>query len=58
MVLDRVKDRKRNHDGKLIGRTDPNPILNTAVYNIESPDGIIQEYSANVIAENLWNQGD
>ena len=58
MVIGRVKDRKRNHDGKLIGITDPNPILNTVVYHIGSPDGTIQEYSANVIAENLWNQGD
>ena len=57
-VLARVKNRKRDHDGGLIGRTDDNPILNTAVYNVETPDGRISEYSANVIAENLWNQVD
>ena len=57
-VLARVKDRKRNHDGKLIGTSSPNPILNTAVNNVETPDGNIQEYSVNVIAENLWNQVD
>ena len=48
MVLARVKDCKR--DRKLIGTSDPNPILNTAVYNVETSDGNIQEYSANVIA--------
>ena len=57
-VIARVKDRKRDHDGALIGRTNSNPILNTAVYNIETPDGNIQEYTANVIAENMWNQVD
>ena len=57
-VLARVKDRKRDHDGKLIGTVHPNPVLNTAVYNVETPDGNIQEYSANVIAENLWDQAD
>ena len=29
-----------------------------AVYNVETPDGNLQEYIANVIAENLWNQVD
>ncbi len=53
MVLARVKDRKRDHDGKLIGASNPNPILSTAVYNVETPDGNIQEYSANIIARNL-----
>ena len=57
-VLARVKDRKRDHDGALIGKTHSNPILNTSVYNVETPDGHLQEYNANVIAENLWNQVD
>ena len=57
-VLTRVKDRKRYHDGALIGKTHSNPILNIAVYNVETPDGYHQEYNANVISENLWNQVD
>ena len=57
-VLAKVKNRKRDHDGKLLGKYDENPILNTSVYNVESPDGTISEYTANVIAENLWNQVD
>ena len=36
-VLARVKDRKRDHDSVLIGKTHSNPILNTAVYNVETP---------------------
>ena len=57
-VLGRVMNRKRDHDGVLIGKSHDNPILNTAVYNIETPDGNIHEYTANVIAQNLWDQGD
>ena len=52
-VLARVKDRKIDHDGALIGKTHYNTILNTAVYNVETPNGHLQEYTANIIAENL-----
>lgn len=55
-LLARVKNQKRDHDGKLLGSFNPNPILNTAVYNVESPAGTISEYTANVIAKNLRNQ--
>ena len=55
-VLVRVNDLKRDHYGALIGKTHSNPILNTAVYNVETPDGHLQEYTTNVIAENFWNQ--
>ena len=57
-VLVRVKDRKQDHDGKLIGVTNLNPKLNTTIYNIETPYGNIYEYTTNVIAENLSNQVD
>ena len=33
-------------------------ILNTEVYNIETPNGHIDEYTANDIAENLYSQVD
>ena len=55
-VLGKVTKRKRDHDGALIGRSNPNPILNTAVYQVETPDGNIHEYTANIIAEKLWDQ--
>ena len=57
-VLAKVKERKRNSDGELIGSTHENPILSTAIYKVESPDGTINEYSANIIAENLYSQVD
>ena len=57
-MLAKVKERKRNSDGELIVSTHENPILSTAIYNVESPDGTISEYSANVIAENLYSQVD
>lgn len=55
-VLARGRDHKRNHDGKRIGVTNLNPILNIVIYNVEVPDGNIREYTANIISENMWNQ--
>ena len=57
-LLARVKDRKRDHDSALIVKIHSNPILNTAVYNVETPDGHLQEYTDHVIAKKLWNQVD
>ena len=57
-VIGRVVSRKRDSDGRPIGKTHDNPIINTAIYNIKTPDGNIAEYSANTIAENLWAQVD
>jgi hypothetical protein len=58
VVLGKVINRKRDHDNNLIGSSNDNPILNTAVYNVQTPDGVIHEYTANIIAEHLWNQVD
>ena len=35
-----------------------NPILDTWTYEVEFPDGQIAEYSANIIAENMYAQCD
>jgi hypothetical protein len=43
--------RKRNNDGMLVGRANPNPILDTRVFEVVFPDGHIAEYATNVIAE-------
>ena len=51
-----MKGKKQDHDGKLIGTSNENPIINTALYNVENPDGHIAEYTANVIAEILYIQ--
>mmetsp|Transcript_10819 Transcript_10819/g.15256 ORF Transcript_10819/g.15256 Transcript_10819/m.15256 type:complete len:380 (+) Transcript_10819:2561-3700(+) len=53
-----VKKRSRDSYGNLIGTYNDKPQLNTAVYDIEFPDGIIREYAASTIAENIYSQID
>ena len=57
-VLTQVKGRKRDHNGKAIGTSHSNPILDTRVYQVEFPDGHLEEYSTNKIAEALYSQID
>ncbi len=45
-------------NGKVIGEWDSNPILNTLVYECEFNDGTIKEYLADVIASNIYEEGD
>ena len=45
-------------DRRTTGSYNNNPILNTVVYDVESPDGSSREYSTNVIAENMISQVD
>ena len=45
-------------DGKVIGKWDSNPILNTLVYECAFNDGTIKEYAANIIASNMYEEGD
>jgi hypothetical protein len=40
------------------GKESANPILDTRTYNIEFPDGRSEEYTASVIAENMYAQYD
>ena len=54
----RVVKRHKNHDGQYIGRRHDNPILDTRVYDVEFNDGSVKQYSANVIAENMFSQVD
>ena len=56
--LARVVRRSLDSNGRHIGKYDDNPILNTAVYDLEFPDGTIKEYGANIIAENILNSID
>lgn len=53
-----VKRRKKDRDGKLIGRSNANPLLDSSVYEVEFEDGTDGCYSANVIAENIFEQVD
>ena len=47
-----------NNEGRHIDQYSKNPIMNTAIYDIEFPDGKTKEYGANIIAENILNQVD
>ena len=58
MLNARVCSRKRTYDGKLGGRANPNPILDTRMYNIEYSDGQTAEIAANVIAQNIYAMCD
>ena len=51
----RVMSRKHGPHGKAIGKGNPNPVLNTRVYEVEFLDGEVLEYSANVITDNLYS---
>ena len=58
MKTARVVGRATGADGVPVGTYNSNPVLNTRVYDVMFPDGSIQQYSANVIAENIFNQVD
>jgi hypothetical protein len=45
-------------DGTVRGRANVNPMLDTRTYEIEFPDGRSDEYTVNVIAENMYAQCD
>jgi hypothetical protein len=56
--ISRVVGRKRDSKGHPIGRYNPNPLLDKTVLEVEFPDGTIQDYAANVVAEVLFTQVD
>jgi hypothetical protein len=58
MTTGRVSSRKREHDGSLVGQGNDNPILDTRSYMVSFEDGSEAEYSANVLAENMFAQCD
>ena len=53
-----VKGRKRDADGKLIGYSHENPILDTAIYEVEFEDGHVEAFHANQIAEAIYASVD
>ena len=58
MCYGTVKRRKRDESGNLIGNSNPNPHLDTAVCEVEFADGAIEEFSADITAENMCAQVD
>ena len=57
-VIAVIKGRKRDHDGNVIGRANANPILDSRIYELQFPDGRVEDYAMNVIIENLMAQTD
>jgi hypothetical protein len=56
--LGKVAKRMLDADGRPVGRSNSNPILDTREYEVEFEDGVVLRYAANVIAENLYSQID
>ena len=53
-----VAKRAWGHDGRPIRQMNENPQLSTAEYEVEWEDGSINQYVANVVAENIIAQCD
>jgi hypothetical protein len=53
-----VKRRKHDNNGNPIGLRHSNPILDTREYEVEFPDGSIDVFTANTIAEAMYSQVD
>ncbi len=58
MQTAKVIRRSTDDNGKVIGKYDGNPLLNTLMYDVEFPDGEVREYAANIIFENMFAQVD
>ena len=54
----KVVKRARDNDGKIIGKQNANPLLDSREYDCVLDDGTLYRYSANVIAENIFAQCD
>ena len=57
-IIGTVVKRQKGLDGKPIGRRNKNPLFDTRTYEVKFPGGIIHEYTANVVAENLFAKID
>ena len=58
MARCKVLGRHFGPNGEVTGPFHENPLLNTIVYDVEFPDGAVCEYSANVIAQNVYSNLD
>ena len=54
----RVTERKRDHEGNIIGRSNANPILDTREYEVKFEDGDVTELTANAISESMYAMCD
>ena len=58
LAYGKVVGRKRDRNNCLIGHSDPNPLLNTAVYEVQFDDGLVEEYTGNLVAEAMYAHVD
>ena len=56
--LARVLRQSVDDNGQAIGAHSNNPLLSTLVYDVEFPDGDVNKYAANIIADNIPSQFD
>ena len=53
-----VRRRALGPDGNIIRKYDNNPYLNSVMYQVDFIDHQVNEYGANIIAENMLSQVD
>ena len=53
-----VTERKRDHEGNAIGRSNANPILDTQEYEVKFEDGDVTKLTANAITESVYAMCD
>ena len=58
MQLATVLGQSTSTEGDPIGEYDDNPMINTRVYDVLFPDGVVHQYSANIIAQNIYESSD
>ena len=57
-ALAKVMRRSVDANGKVIGIFNENPLLNTILYECEFEDGLMKEYTANMIASNIYEESN
>ena len=55
-VIGRSKSGPDDNEHQNSSNYDPNPLLNSLLYDVQFPDGAVKQYAANVIAENMYAQ--
>ena len=53
-----MTQRKRDHEGNVIGRSNANTILDTREYEVKFEDGDVAKLTANAIAESMYAMCD
>ena len=54
----KIINRKRDHEGNLVGKRSNDSLANTAVYEVEFTSGEIREYMANTLVEAMMADCD